>query len=71
MLKHWSSWLIVGGLGLDLIDAFTTKAGATGGAIYGPGGFLNSIDSQIPSIHIGEIAAMVGVAVHLASHQPA
>ncbi len=69
-MKHWPSWLIIGGLGLDLIDAFTTKAGATGGAVYGPGGFLASIDGKIPSIHVGELAAMVGVAFHLLKKQP-
>lgn len=78
MKYHWSSWLIIGGLGLDLIDALTSSAGSTGGIVYGTSGFLNALDtSSLPligansSIHIGEVLAMVGVAIHLVQRQPA
>lgn len=70
MKYHWSSWLIVGGLAIDLVDAFTTPAGAAGGVFYGSTGFLAGIDAMIPSIHVGEAVAMAGVAIHLFKKQP-
>lgn len=61
MSKHWALWLIVGGLGVDLIDTVTTKPGASGGILYGPTGYLKGM--SYGKLTVGEIAAMVGAAV--------
>lgn len=61
MSKHWALWLIVGGLSVDLIDTFTTPAGASGGVLYGPTGVLKGL--SYGKLTAGEIAAMVGAAV--------
>lgn len=62
----WMHWLVVGGLAVDLIDAFTAKAGAGGGIFYGPTGFLFALDGKLPGgLHPGEAVAMIGVALTL------
>ena len=69
--KHWYFWMIVGGLGIDLIDAFTTKTGANppGGLFYGGSGFLSSLNLNLPGqLTPGEVIAMVGAA-GLATHK--
>ncbi len=61
MLKHWSFWFIIGGLGMDVLDAFTTQPGANGGVLFGPNGPLASINASIPgSLNLGEAIATVG-----------
>lgn len=63
IMRHWAYWAIVAGLGLDLIDCMTRKAGSTDGMIYGAGGLLASFNSSIPcNITPGEVLAMVGAA---------
>jgi hypothetical protein len=36
------------GLGLMLVDKFTTPAGGTGGVVYGPTGVLTPVKAYIP-----------------------
>lgn len=36
------------GLGLLLVDKFTTATGATGGVIYGPTGVLTPVVTKVP-----------------------
>lgn len=63
-MKHWSYWMIVGGLAIDLIDTFTAPAGQTGGVFYGPTGFLKTVNASIPAkLNTGETIAMVGAAI--------
>ena len=67
---HWGMWLVLGGLGIDLIDGLTTKAGAGGGALFGTGGPLAGINNAIPgNINLGELLAMVGATFLFAHHQ--
>jgi hypothetical protein len=61
MSKKWALWLVIGGLGVDLVDAFTTKSGSSGGFLYGPTGVLKGM--SYGKLTIGEIAAMVGAAI--------
>lgn len=64
MKHHWSFWLIVGGLSMDLIDMVTTPSGQTGGVIYGPTGILASVNNSVPgAVNTGELIAMVGAAL--------
>lgn len=61
MLKHWSMWFIVIGLGMDLLDTFTKKAGDTGGLLYGTNGPLAGVNNSIPgALNVGEAIASVG-----------
>lgn len=60
MKQHWALWLIIGGLSVDLIDVVTTKAGASGGMLYGDAGYLKGI--TYGKLTAGEMAAMVGAA---------
>lgn len=49
MKKEHLGLMIAGaGLGLLLVDKFTTTQGAAGGAIYGPTGFLTPVKTYIP-----------------------
>ena len=71
-IKHWASWLIIGGLSLDLVDAFTSPGIGQPGIVYGPNSPLASLSGMLPySISIGETLIAVGVAVHLFKHQEA
>lgn len=76
MKMHWAHWLILGGLGADLIDAVTTKPGATGGALYGAGAPLSFLNNQISKISPvatlwpGEVLAMVGVIFAIVKKRP-
>jgi hypothetical protein len=66
--SHWASWLIIGGLAMDLIDAVTAPAAGQPGAIYG--GPLASLSGKLPySISIGELLIAVGVGYHLVKGQ--
>ena len=59
--KHWAMWLVIIGLGADVLDAFTVKPGATGGVLYGSGGMLAGIQSKIPGkFTVGEFVAIIG-----------
>lgn len=70
MMKHWSFFLIVGGLGLDVLDTFTTRKGSDGGVIYGTGGLLAGLNNKLPgAINIGELLAIVGVASMIFKHK--
>lgn len=63
---HWATWLILGGLGLDLIDAFTAPSTGQPGKIYGAGGPLATFSGKLPySISPGELLVMAGVGFHL------
>ena len=71
-IKHWASWLILGGLALDLVDAFTSPGKGQPGIVYGASSPLASISAQLPySISIGETLIAVGVIVHLMKHEQA
>lgn len=56
--KKTALYLVVGGLALDVIDAFTTKAGTSGGALYGPTGPLAKL--SYGKFTAGELVAIVG-----------
>jgi hypothetical protein len=68
MLKHWSMWFIVIGLGMDILDTFTNKGDGSGGILYGTNGPLAGINNSIPGhLNVGEAIAAVG-AVGLFMH---
>ena len=70
MHKRWEMWLILGGLGINLIDAFTTPAGGSGGTFYGPSGILASTNTMLPgNLKLGELMAMVGAGALLFTGQ--
>lgn len=49
MNKHKIAlYLIVAGVALNVVDAFTTKDAASGGAVFGANGFLKGIDASVP-----------------------
>lgn len=69
-MGHWASWLIIGGLSLDLIDAFTSPAKGSPGIIYGANSPLAQFSGSLPySISIGELLIAVGVGYHLLKGQ--
>lgn len=71
-LNHWASWLILGGLALDLVDAFTAPAKGSPGIVYGANSPLASISGMLPySISLGETMIAAGVAFHLFKGQQA
>ena len=71
-LNHWASYLIIGGLALDLVDAFTSPAKGSPGIVYGPNSPLASFSGMLPySISIGELMIAVGVGFHLMKGQEA
>ena len=60
--KHWAMGLVIIGLGMDVLDTFTVKAGATGGVLYNSTtGVLKGIQSSIPGkFTVGEFIAIIG-----------
>jgi hypothetical protein len=71
-MSHWASWLIIGGLVLDIIDAVTAPAAGQPGKVYGSGGPLASLSGKLPySISIGEGLIAIGVGYHLFKGQQA
>jgi hypothetical protein len=69
MFNHWSVYLVVGGLALDVLDALTTKAGSDGGLVYGTGGFLRSVNQKLPGVmNLGEVLATVGAVGFVLKH---
>lgn len=70
MSMKWSHWLVIGGLAVDLVDAFTTKSGTAGGVFYGPNGYLAQFNTSLPGgLHPGELAAMVGAGFMFMHHR--
>lgn len=66
---HWMALILVVGVTLDLVDEFTTAAGSAGGVVYGPTGFLYTVDQQLPlGLHVGTLLAGVGAAGMLYYH---
>lgn len=63
---HWATWLILGGIALDLIDAFTAPGAGQPGKVYGAGGPLATFSGKLPySISVGEVLVIAGVGFHL------
>jgi hypothetical protein len=58
MPKNIAIWLVIGGIGADLIDAFTTASGTSGGVLYGPNGYLKGM--TFGKFTLGEAVAAVG-----------
>jgi hypothetical protein len=76
MKMKWSHWLIIIGLGVELIDGLTTPAGSSGGIFFGSTGFLNkqvgSVSlASVPVLHmdVAEAAAIVGAAFLFMHHK--
>jgi hypothetical protein len=63
-MSHWASWLIIGGLALDIIDAVTAPAAGQPGKVYGSGG-------PLACLSIGEGLIAIGVGYHLFKGQQA
>lgn len=67
MKHHWAFWMIVGGLAIDIVDAFTAPAGQTGGVFYGSTGFLKTVNASIPGhLNTGEVIAAIGAGLMFA-----
>lgn len=70
-LNHWTTWLVVGGIAIDLIDAFTAPGTGQPGKVYGAGGPLSSFSGKLPySISVGELLIMAGFGAHFFLHKP-
>ena len=61
MNKNLAIWLVIGGIGADLIDMLTTAKGASGGVLYGPTGFLKGM--TFGKFTAGEAVAAVGAII--------
>jgi hypothetical protein len=60
-MKKYAVFITLGGLAVELIDAFTTKSGGTGGMFYGSGGYLASVNAKLPmGLHAGVAIASLG-----------
>lgn len=70
-MAHWATWLVLGGIALDLIDAFTAPGTGKPGKVYGAGAPLASFSGMLPySISPGEVLVIAGVAAHTFLHKP-
>jgi hypothetical protein len=56
-------WLVIGGIGVDLIDMITTAKGTSGGVFYGPNGYLKGL--AFGKFTAGEAVAAVGAGMLL------
>lgn len=68
-MKNWALWAVIGGLGIDVADALTAKAGTTGGIFYGPTGYLKSFNLALPGASTPGVAIAVIGAAGLAFNQ--
>lgn len=78
MALKWSHWLVIIGLGIELIDGVTTPStgGNGGGIFFGPTGILNkqlgSVNlASLPVVHmdVAEFAAVIGAACLFMHHK--
>jgi len=60
-----AEWLIVAGLGLNLVEYFTRKD-TTGGVIFGSSGILTPINSKMPQLPLGRLPANIATWLLLA-----
>lgn len=61
MKKHWALWLVIGGLGIDIVDALTTKTAGAGGLFYNStDGIFKGVTGLPGGLKLGELAASVG-----------
>ena len=61
-MQHWAKYLVLGGIVVNLIDGLTTKAGDTGGVLYGPTGMLNAVNKMLPAgVRPGDAIAATGL----------
>jgi hypothetical protein len=54
MNKNTALWVLLGGAGLSVYDMVTTKPGANGGNLYGPGKPLENLRFEIYKTDAGK-----------------
>jgi len=65
---HWAALILVVGVGLDFLDEITGTTNSLG-VVYGPTGFLNGLDMQLPAgLHVGTLLATVGAGMMIYHH---